>query len=36
MSPAPLREVDDWLERFRRYWTPHLDAVTRSTGTGRT
>ena len=22
-----LREVDRWLERFRRFWTPHLDAL---------
>jgi DNA-binding transcriptional ArsR family regulator len=23
----PLREVDVWLDRFRRFWTPHLDAL---------
>ena len=22
-----LREVDDWLDGFRRLWTPHLDAL---------
>ena len=22
-----LRDVDAWLERFRRFWTPHLDAL---------
>ena len=22
-----LREVDEWLDRFRRFWTPHLDAL---------
>ena len=27
MSPAPLREVDEWLDRFRRFWTPHLEAL---------
>jgi DNA-binding transcriptional ArsR family regulator len=27
VSSEPLREVDEWLERFRRYWTPHLDAL---------
>ena len=27
VSPEPLREVDDWLRRFRRYWTPHLTAL---------
>ncbi len=23
----PLRDVDAWLARFRRLWTPHLDAL---------
>jgi DNA-binding transcriptional ArsR family regulator len=23
----PLREVDDWLEPYRRQWTGHLDAL---------
>lgn len=27
VSPEPLREVDEWLERFRRYWAPHLAAL---------
>jgi len=27
VSPEPLREVDAWLERFRRYWEPHLAAL---------
>jgi DNA-binding transcriptional ArsR family regulator len=27
VSPEPLREVDAWLDRFRRYWTPHLEAL---------
>ena len=22
-----LRDVDAWLERFRRFWTPRLDAL---------
>ncbi len=22
-----LRDVDLWLDRFRRFWTPHLDAL---------
>jgi DNA-binding transcriptional ArsR family regulator len=35
VSPAPLREVDDWLERFRRYWTPHLDALETELARGR-
>jgi DNA-binding transcriptional ArsR family regulator len=27
VRPEPLRGVDVWLDRFRRYWTPHLDAL---------
>jgi hypothetical protein len=27
VSAGPLRDVDDWLGRFRRFWTPHLDAL---------
>lgn len=27
VNADPLREVDEWLDRFRRYWTPHLDAL---------
>jgi DNA-binding transcriptional ArsR family regulator len=24
VAPAPLREVDAWLERFRGFWSQHL------------
>jgi DNA-binding transcriptional ArsR family regulator len=27
VNSDPLREVDAWLNRFRRFWTPHLDAL---------
>ena len=27
VDPAPLREVDAWLQPFRRYWEHHLDAL---------
>ncbi|GAA0997066.1 metalloregulator ArsR/SmtB family transcription factor [Acrocarpospora macrocephala] len=27
VDSAPLREVDIWLERFRRFWTQRLDAL---------
>ncbi|OXM66347.1 MULTISPECIES: ArsR/SmtB family transcription factor [Amycolatopsis] len=27
VEPAPLREVDAWLDRFRRYWEQRLDAL---------
>ena len=35
VSSEPLREVDDWLERFRRYWTPHLAALETELARGR-
>jgi DNA-binding transcriptional ArsR family regulator len=27
VQPDPLREVDDWLDGFRRFWSPKLDAL---------
>jgi DNA-binding transcriptional ArsR family regulator len=27
LDPAPLEEVDDWLGRYRRFWTNRLDAI---------
>jgi DNA-binding transcriptional ArsR family regulator len=27
MRAAPLRDVDLWLDRFRAFWEPHLDAL---------
>jgi DNA-binding transcriptional ArsR family regulator len=27
VSAEPLREVDAWLERFREFWAPRLDAL---------
>ncbi len=27
VSPAPLREIDDWLQAFRSLWEPALDAL---------
>src|SRR4051795_10764776 len=35
VDPAPLREVDVWLERYRRFWTPHLDALATELARGR-
>jgi DNA-binding transcriptional ArsR family regulator len=32
---APLREVDAWLDRFRRFWAPHLDALAIELARGR-
>ncbi|MFI6476700.1 hypothetical protein ACIBH1_02135 [Nonomuraea sp. NPDC050663] len=27
VGPAPLQEVDVWLERFRHFWNQRLDAL---------
>jgi DNA-binding transcriptional ArsR family regulator len=27
LDPAPLEELDDWLERYRHFWTNRLDAL---------
>jgi DNA-binding transcriptional ArsR family regulator len=35
VSPEPLRDLDAWLERFRRFWTPHLDALATELARGR-
>ena len=32
---APLRDVDAWLDRFRAFWTPHLDALATEVARGR-
>ena len=31
----PLRDVDAWLDGFRRFWTPHLDALATELARGR-
>ena len=35
VNSAPLAEVDLWLNRFRRFWTPHLDALSTELARGR-
>lgn len=27
LEPAPLREIDRWLDRYRRSWSDKLDAL---------
>ena len=27
VDSAPLRDIDAWLDRFRAFWAPHLDAL---------
>jgi DNA-binding transcriptional ArsR family regulator len=29
LRPEPLKEVDMWLEQFRRFWSRHVDALER-------
>jgi DNA-binding transcriptional ArsR family regulator len=35
VGSEPLRDVDAWLDRFRRFWTPHLDALETELARGR-
>jgi DNA-binding transcriptional ArsR family regulator len=35
VSAEPLRDVDAWLDRFRRFWTPHLDALATELARGK-
>jgi DNA-binding transcriptional ArsR family regulator len=35
INPAGLREADLWLERFRHFWTPRLDALETELARGR-
>jgi DNA-binding transcriptional ArsR family regulator len=35
VDPAGLQEVDAWLDGFRRFWTPHLDALATELARGK-
>lgn len=35
LDATPLREVEDWLDRFRRFWDQHLDALGTEIARGR-
>ncbi|MBC8093796.1 MAG: winged helix-turn-helix transcriptional regulator [Pseudonocardia sp.] len=35
VEPAPLREIDAWLDRFRRVWEQRLDALGTELARGR-
>lgn len=35
VDSTPLQEVDQWLQRFRRFWTPHLDALATEIARGK-
>ncbi len=35
VDSEPLREIDLWLERFRRFWSGHLDALATEIARGK-
>jgi DNA-binding transcriptional ArsR family regulator len=35
VNSAPLQETDAWLDRFRHFWTPHLDALATELARGK-
>jgi DNA-binding transcriptional ArsR family regulator len=35
VSEGPLREIDVWLDHFRRFWTPPLEALATELARGR-
>ncbi|MTD13084.1 metalloregulator ArsR/SmtB family transcription factor [Nakamurella sp. YIM 132087] len=35
VRPEPLRETDEWLEPFRRFWEPKLDALATEIARGK-
>jgi DNA-binding transcriptional ArsR family regulator len=35
VQTEPMREVDAWLDGFRRFWTPHLDGLGTELARGR-
>jgi DNA-binding transcriptional ArsR family regulator len=35
VNSGPLRDVDVWLDRFRRFWTPPLEALATELARGK-
>ncbi|MDQ7909549.1 metalloregulator ArsR/SmtB family transcription factor [Phytohabitans sp. ZYX-F-186] len=35
VDPGPLREVDAWLDQFRRFWSQRLDALATELARGK-
>jgi DNA-binding transcriptional ArsR family regulator len=35
VNGSRLRDVDEWLDAFRRFWTPHLDALSTEIARGK-
>jgi DNA-binding transcriptional ArsR family regulator len=35
LDPTPLQGIDAWLDRFRRFWDQHLDALATEIARGK-
>ena len=35
VNAEPLQDIDAWLDRFRSFWTPHLDALATELARGK-
>jgi len=35
VDAAPMREIDAWLDRFRMFWTPKLEALATEVARGK-
>jgi len=35
VNDGPLRDIDEWLDNFRRFWTPPLEALATELSRGR-
>jgi DNA-binding transcriptional ArsR family regulator len=35
LDPRPLTQIDRWLDRFRRFWGPRLDALATEIARGK-
>jgi DNA-binding transcriptional ArsR family regulator len=35
IEPAPMQEIDAWLDRFRTFWAPRLDALATEVARGK-
>jgi DNA-binding transcriptional ArsR family regulator len=35
VDAEPLRDIDTWLDGFRRFWDPHLDALATELARGK-
>lgn len=35
MDAGPLQEIDGWLDRFRSFWEPHMDALATEVARGK-